>query len=389
MSMTNHVRPSLFVLLLASLAAGCSREATSAGMQNPPPAKVTQTPFDRLPDGRPVDLVTLRNDAGVEVRIMTYGATVLSIRTPDRTGALDDIVLGVDTVLPYTGASPYMGAIVGRYGNRIAKGRFAIDGAAFTLATNNGPNHLHGGVVGFDKRIWTSEPFSNANTVGVTFSYLSADGEEGYPGALKSSVTYTLTEKNQLIIDYHATTDKPTVVNLTHHSYFNLAGSKATDVLGTVLTINADRYTPVDSGLIPTGELAPVTGTPFDFRTPTAIGARIDSADAQIKLGNGYDHNWVLNRQGAGLVMAAMASDPLTGRTLEVQTTEPGLQFYTGNFLDGSLTGKGGRVYGRRAGFCLETQHYPDSPNHPAFPTTTLRPGEVYKTQTVFTFGAK
>ena len=387
--MTNLVRPALGVLFLAGLAAGCSRDATSAGMHTPAPAKVTQTLFDRLPDGRPVDLVTLRNDAGVEVRIMTHGATVLSIRTPDRAGALDDIVLGFDAVAPYTGASPYMGAIVGRYGNRIAKGRFAIDGQTFTLATNNGPNHLHGGVVGFDKRLWTSEPFSTADAVGAKFSYVSADGEEGYPGTLKVSVTYTLTDKSQLILDYHATTDKATVVNLTHHSYFNLGGSQAADILGTVLMINADHYTPVDAGLIPTGELALVAGTPFDFRTPTPIGARIDSDHAQITLGHGYDHNWVLNRQGRGRVAAAAAYDPLTGRTLDVETTEPGLQFYTGNFLDGTLTGKGGRVYSRRAGFCLETQHYPDSPNHPAFPTTTLRPGEVYQSQTVFTFGAK
>jgi aldose 1-epimerase len=387
--MTINVRLALVVLAVSGLAAACAREGSSAAVQQPDSAKLTQTLFDRLPDGTRVDVITLRNDAGVEVRIMTYGATVLSIRTPDRTGAIDDIVLGFDKVEPYTGRSPYMGAIVGRYGNRIAKGLFSLDGATYTLAKNNGPNHLHGGVVGFDKRLWTSEPFSNAETVGTKLSYTSPDGEEGYPGTLRADVTYTLTDKSELIVDYHATTDKPTVVNLTHHSYFNLGGAKTSDILGTELTINADRYTPVDAGLIPTGVLAPVEGTPFDFRTPTAIGARIDQNDPQLKMGNGYDHNWVLNRQGDGLALAARATDPVTGRTLDVETTEPGLQFYTGNFLDGTLTGKAGRVYARRSGFCLETQHYPDSPNHPSFPSTVLRPGQEYRSQTVFKFGAK
>jgi aldose 1-epimerase len=336
-----------------------------------------------------VDVVTLRNDAGVEVRIMTFGAAVLSLRTPDRTGAPGDIVLGFDTVEPYTGRSPYLGAIVGRYGNRIAKGTFAIDGHAYKLATNDGANHLHGGVAGFDKRLWSSEPFTSDDAVGVKLRYTSADGEEGYPGTLQVAVTYSLNERNELTIDYHATTDKATVVNLTHHSYFDLGAGRSADVLGTELTINADRYTPVDAGLIPTGELAPVAGTPFDFRTPAAIGARIDHDHPQLITGHGYDHNWVLNRQTDGLPLAARAWDPVSGRTLEVRTTEPGLQFYSGNFLDGTLTGKSGRVYGRRSGFCLETQHFPDSPNHPDFPSTLLRPGQEYRSRTVFTFGAK
>jgi len=354
-----------------------------------PPIKtyLTQGPFDRTPDGQSVDLITLRNQAGVEVRIMTYGATILSLKTPDRAGALDDITLGFDTFAPYVEKSPYFGAVVGRYGNRIAKGKFTLDGQTYTLATNNNANHLHGGVKGFDKRVWKADTFQNVSGVGVKLTYTSADGEEGYPGMLTADVTYTLTDKNQLIVDYHATTDKATVLNLTQHTYFNLAGGKANDILGHELMLNADRYTPVDDTLIPTGELAPVAGTPFDFRTATAIGARIGQDNEQLKRGKGYDHNWVLTRQGDGLSLAARVLEPTTGRTLEVSTTEPGIQFYSGNFLDGTITGKGGRVYPQRSGFCLETQHFPDSPNHPTFPSTVLRPGQDFKSQTVFTFG--
>jgi aldose 1-epimerase len=383
--MTITVR--IAALIAAGLAAACSGGGSSAPVPPSSSPKLTSTLFDHLPDGRVVDVITLHNDLGTEVRIMTWGATVLSIRTADREGQAGDIVLGFDRLEPYLGRSPYMGAIVGRYGNRIANGRFTLDGHVYTLAKNNGPNHLHGGVAGFDKRLWTSEPFVHATDVGVTLSYTSVDGEEGYPGTLRTEVTYTLNEKNQLILDYHATTDKPTVVNLTHHSYFNLRGDASADVLGTTLMINADRYTPVDAGLIPTGALAPVAGTPFDFRTPAPIGARIAQDDPQLAIAGGYDHNWVLNRQGPGLTLAARAADPATGRTLQVETTEPGLQFYSGNFLDGTLTGKGGRVYARRSGFCLETQHFPDSPNHPDFPSTVLRPGETYTSQTIFTFG--
>ncbi|HKW02823.1 MAG TPA: aldose epimerase family protein [Vicinamibacterales bacterium] len=356
-----------------------------------PPIKtfLTQGPFDRTPDGESVDLITLRNQAGIEVRIMTWGATILSIKTPDRAGALDDITLGFDTFAPYVDKAPYFGAVVGRYGNRIAKGKFTLDGKTYTLVTNNGANALHGGTRGFDKRLWKADTFQNASGVGVKMSYTSADGEEGYPGTLAAEVTYTLNDKNQLVVDYHATTDKATVVNLTQHTYFNLAGGKANDILGHELMLNADRYTPVDDTLIPTGELAPVAGTPFDFRTATAIGARIGQDNEQLKRGKGYDHNWVLTRQGDGLSLAARVVEPTTGRTLEVSTTEPGIQFYSGNFLDGKLTGKGGRVYPQRSGFCLETQHFPDSPNHANFPSTVLRPGQEYKTQTVFTFGTQ
>jgi len=372
----------------ACLAAGCSRGTSSSATSMPSEqGRVMLAPFARTPDDQEVDLITLRNQAGVEIRVMTYGATILSLKTPDRNGQADDIVLGFDTFPPYVDKSPYFGCIVGRYGNRIAKGKFTLDGHTYTLATNNGPNHLHGGAKGFDKKIWKAEPFQDRTGVGVKFSYTSVDGEEGYPGTLKVDVTYTLTDGSQLIIDYHATTDKATVVNLTQHTYWNLAGVKANDILGHELMLNADRYTPVDDTLIPTGELAPVAGTPFDFRTPTAIGARIGQDNEQLKRGKGYDHNFVINRPGEGLALAARVQEPATGRTLEISTTEPGIQFYSGNFLDGTLTGKGGRVYQQRSGFCLETQHFPDSPNQPAFPSTVLRPGQEYKTQTVFTFG--
>jgi aldose 1-epimerase len=390
--MTRLARVIVVAASAAGLAAGCSRDTTSTSTgtsASVPPIKtyLTQGPFDRTPDGQSVDLITLRNQAGIEVRIMTYGATILSLKTPDRAGTLDDISLGFDTFAPYVDKSPYFGTVVGRYGNRIAKGKFTLDGQTYTLATNNGPNHLHGGNKGFDKKVWKPDTFQNASGVGVKLSYVSADGEEGYPGTLSADVTYTLNDKNELIVDYHATTDKATVVNLTQHTYFNLAGDKANDILGHQLQLNADRYTPVDDTLIPTGELAPVDGTPFDFRTPTAIGARIGQDNEQLKRGKGYDHNWVLTRQGEGLSLAARVVEPTSGRTLEIRTTEPGIQFYSGNFLDGTLTGKGGRVYPQRSGFCLETQHFPDSPNHPNFPSTVLRPGQEYKTQTVFAFG--
>ena len=349
---------------------------------------MTKSPFARTKDGVSVDLITLRNDAGTEIGILTYGGVIQTLKTVDRTGTLDDIVLGFDTLALYEEKSPFFGTLVGRYGNRIANGRFTLDGQTYSLAKNNGPNHLHGGNKGWDKAVWVpAEPFQNATGVGIALSHTSADGDEGYPGTMKAVVTYTLTESNELVMDYQATTDKPTVVNLTQHSYFNLAGANAPDVLGHELMLNADSYTPVDAGLIPLGQIAPVAGTPFDFKTPTAIGARINDKYEQIARGNGYDHNFVLSRTGDGLLLAARVVEPTTGRTLTVSTTEPGVQFYTGNFLDGTLSGKSGRVYGRRAGFCLETQHYPDSPNRPNFPSPVLRPGQEYRSKTVFAFG--
>ena len=385
--MTTVSRALGVLILAAGLAGACGREPSSAPVQQPKP-RVTQTPdFGRTADDKVVDLITLRNSAGLEARVITLGGTILSLRTPDRAGAFDDIVLGFDDLASYVGKSPYFGCLIGRYGNRIAKGKFTLDGKAFKLATNNAPNHLHGGVRGWDKVIWASEPFQTADGVGVKLTYTSADGEEGYPGMVKAEVTYTLNDQNQLTIDYHATTDKATVINLTQHSYFNLAGTKADDILGHELMVNAAEYTPVDATLIPTGQLAPVEGTPFDFRKLTAIGARINEPDEQLTRGRGYDHNFVLTRSGPALSYAARVVEPLTGRTLDIATTEPGIQFYSGNFLDGTLKGKGGRTYPHRSGFCLETQHYPDSPNRPNFPTTVLRPGEDYRSKTVFTFG--
>jgi aldose 1-epimerase len=348
---------------------------------------VSHAPFGTTKDGKPVELYTMTNSHGVEVRAMTYGGIITSIRVPDRAGAMADVVLGFDTLDGYLKDPPYFGAIVGRYGNRIAKGQFTLDGRTYKLATNNGPNHLHGGLKGFDKMVWTARVVESPDGVGMALTRLSPDGEEGYPGNLNATITYTLTDRNEFIVRYQATTDKATPVNLTQHTYFNLAAGG--DILGHELTINADRYTPVDATLIPTGELAPVQGTPFDFRRRTAIGARIKQDDPQLKNGNGYDHNWVLTRSGAGLQLAARVVEPKTGRTLEVTTTEPGVQFYSGNFLDGTIKGKGGAVYNPRNGLCLETQHFPDSPNHPNFPTTILKPGDTYSSQTVFAFGVQ
>jgi len=351
---------------------------------------VTEAPFGTTPEGETVDVYTLTNAQGMAVRVMTYGGVILSLKVPDRDGHLDDVVLGYDDLDGYLRESPYFGALIGRYGNRIGGARFALDGATYALAANNGANHLHGGLRGFDKVVWDAESFATDDAVGVRLSRTSPDGEEGYPGNLSVEVTYTLTDANELSFAYRATTDAATPVNLTQHSYFNLAGDGSGDVLGHRLTLFADRYTPVDAGLIPTGELAPVEGTPFDFRTPHAIGARIGADHPQIAFGGGYDHNFVLSRGDVApgeLTLAARVEEPATGRTLEVRTTEPGIQFYSGNFLDGSLVGKGGVAYGHRFGFCLETQHFPDSPNQPAFPSTILRPGEEYRSLTVLRFG--
>jgi aldose 1-epimerase len=346
---------------------------------------VARADFGTTAEGEAVEVFTLTNPSGLRVQAISYGGIITSLETPDRQGALDDVVLGFDDLEPYLAGTPYFGAIIGRYGNRIAGGRFTLEGETYELATNDGPNHLHGGVRGFDKVVWRGEPFENDSTVGVAFTYTSPAGEEGYPGTLNARVTYTLTDRNELVVDYLATTDAPTPVNLTQHSYFNLAGGGS--ILGHELMIDASAFTPVDSTLIPTGELRPVEGTPFDFRTPTAIGARIEQEHEQLANGLGYDHNFVLDRSGEGLAHAARVVEPTTGRTLDIHTTEPGIQFYSGNFLDGTITGKDGVVYEHRSGFCLETQHYPDSPNQPSFPSTVLRPGEEYRSRTIMTFG--
>jgi len=376
-------------MMCAALAASLAMpvlDEKSAEMAKPMEKKV----FGTTADGKTADLYTLKNKNGMQVSITNFGATVVSIMAPDKTGKMADVALGYDDLAGYELNKNYLGVLVGRYGNRIAHGKFSIDGTEYTLAKNNGDNSLHGGIKGFNKAMWEAKDVSKGGEAAVEMKYVSKDGEEGYPGNLSVTVFYTLTNKNELKIDYSATTDKKTVVNLTNHTYFNLAGQGNGDILKHELMINADTFTPVDSGLIPTGELKKVEGTPFDFRKATAIGARIDADDEQIRLGGGYDHNFVLNRQKAtGLSLAARVSDPASGRTMEVWTTEPGVQFYTGNFLDGSFKGKGGSVYQKRTALCLETQHFPDSPNHPSFPTTLVKPGEKYHTTTVYKFEAK
>ena len=346
---------------------------------------ITQSVFGRMPDGAAVDLFTLTNAHGVEVRVITYGAIVVSIRTPDRNGRFDDVVTGFDSLEEYLTRSRFFGAVAGRYANRIANARFTLDGRTYELAANNGKNHLHGGRRGFDKVVWKGSGFERDGNVGVALSHVSPDGDEGYPGTLNVTVTYTLTPRDELIVDYAATTDRATPINLTNHSYFNLAGDGGGTILKHVLTIDADRYTPTDETQIPTGELAPVDGTPFDFRRPRPVGEQIDSDHEQIRRGKGYDHNFVLN--GSGLRHAVRVVDPSSGRTMDVATDQPGMQLYTGNNLDGSAVGKSGHVYARRTSMCFETQHFPDSPNHPGFPSTILRPGQQFRSRTVFTFG--
>ena len=339
--------------------------------------------FGALPDGRGVDVFTLTNNHGIEARLMTYGATLVSLKVPDREGRFEDITLGFDEFEAYPEASPYFGCIVGRYGNRIARGRFTLDGVEYTLATNNGDNHLHGGVEGFDKKIWTAETIETENAVGIRFTYTSPDGEEGYPGNLKCSVTYTLNNDNELALEYVAETDKATPVNLTHHTYWNLLGPGKGDVLGHELMLMANHFTPVDDGLIPTGEIGAVEGTAMDFTATHAIGERIEEVPG------GYDHNFVLTGGTGDPALAARAHEPVTGRVLEILTTEPGIQFYSGNFLDGTISGKGGHSIGKHFGFCLETQHFPDSPNQPDFPSTILRPGEKYHSITIHRFSVR
>ena len=348
-------------------------------------AEVTKASFGTTPDGKAVEIYTLRSK-DLEVKIMTYGARVVSVEAPDRSGKRADVVLGHKDLQGYIDdKKTYFGAVVGRYGNRIAKGQFTIDGKQYQVPVNNNGQSLHGGLVGFDSLVWTGKQIPD----GVEMTLVSPDGDQGYPGTLTAHVRYTLKD-DALRLDYSATTTKATVVNLTNHSYFNLAGEGSGTILHHVIKLNADHYTPVDKVLIPTGDLPSVAGTPFDFRAPHAIGEHIDTAgDQQIEFGGGYDHNWVLNGANGVMKTAAVVEDPSSGRTLTVTTTQPGVQFYTGNFLDGTLTGKSGRAYAKRDAFCLETQHFPDSPNHPKFPTTLLRPGQTMHSTTVFTFGVK
>ena len=342
-------------------------------------------PFGTV-DGKEVFLYTLRNAGGMEARITNYGGIIVSLKVPDKNGKLGDVVLGFDSLSSYVKDTPYFGCLIGRYGNRIGKGKFVLDGVTYTLAINNSPNHLHGGVKGFDKVVWEARESESTPGKSLVLSYISKDGEEGYPGTLTIKVTYTLTDSNEIKVDYRATTDKPTIVNLTQHSYFNLASPGDGDILGHELMIAADRFTAIDSTLIPTGALSEVKGTPLDFTTPTPIGLRINDNNEQLRFGLGYDHNFVLTKPAGDFGLAARVFEPTSGRVMEVFTTEPGLQFYSGNFLDGHHIGKGGKPYKYRYGFCLETQHYPDSPNKPAFPSTVLRPGETYTTSTAYRF---
>ncbi len=376
----------LGILLLSLIFLVCQHQRgvkTGSQSKGKTQMDVQEQIFGTTPDGRKVKLYTLTNNSGLKVQIISYGATVVSIEVPDRNGKFDDVVLGYDTLEEYVKGNAYFGATIGRYANRIAKGRFTLNSVEYKLATNNGENHLHGGNKGFDKVIWKGEPFKQKNRVGVKFTYLSKDGEEGYPGNLTCSVVYTLNDRNELKIGYEAVTDKPTPINLTNHTYFNLAGQGNGDILSHELMINADRFTPVNEELIPTGEIKSVKDTPMDFTHPMTIGSRIN----QVK-GGGYDHNYVLNSGGGSLALAARVYEPTTGRILEVYTTQPGIQFYTGNFLDG-VSGKHGKIYYKHYGFTLETQHFPDSPNEPNFPSTILKAGERYKELTVYKFYTK
>ena len=400
--MINSFRLGILAVLVTGwlLLAGCgsdkTADKTTAAAGTTAPADSTQTnsaamptsaSFGKTTDGTEVQLFTLTNANGVKASITNFGGILTSLMVPDKDGKLGDVILGFDNVGGYQSpeflkSGPYFGALIGRYGNRIKDGKFTLDGKAYTLAKNNGANTLHGGKVGFDKVVWQAESGTSAEGQSLKLTYLSKDGEEGYPGNLNVTVVYTLTADNALKIDYTATTDKATVVNLTNHAYFNLNHGAGKDILGHEVTLPADRYNVVDAGLIPTGELRPVKGTPFDFTTPHAIGERI----AQVP--GGYDHNWVLNTP-TGQHAAATVYEPATGRTMEVTTDQPGIQFYTGNFLDGTLTGKGGTVYGKNAGFCLETQHFPDSPNQPKFPSTVLKPGETFHSVSTYKFGVR
>ncbi|MEE4217744.1 MAG: aldose epimerase family protein [Xanthomonadales bacterium] len=391
------IATAAFTLLLTACSPSSEPEPVKVAAPEPPPMAeavapvqevfVSKSSFGATPDGDKVMLYTLRNKAGMVARITDYGGIVVSLTAPDREGNFEDIVLGYDNLDDYIAASPYFGALIGRYGNRIRAGKFELDGFEYNLATNDGPNHLHGGDKGFDKVVWDSKMEETQNGPSLLLSYVSVDGEEGYPGTLHAVVRYTLTHDNELVVEYEAVTDKATPVNLTHHSYFNLSGNARRDILGHTLQLNADHFTPVDDTLIPTGEYRPVAGTPFDFRSAKPIGQDIGMDNEQLAFGGGYDHNWVVDQNADGEWRHILTlADPESGRVMTIHSDEPGLQFYSGNFLDGSNIGKGGVVYGYRYGMCLETQHFPDGPNQPNFPSTILQPGEVYKTRTVHTF---
>jgi aldose 1-epimerase len=377
--------------MLGMAAAACFTQACSNNSPETAPktltstmkADVKQEPYGKMPDGTQVDRYTLTNANGMQAGIITYGGALVQFMAPDKSGKLGDVVIAMDDLDGMRKQDNFFGALIGRYGNRIGKAQFVLDGQTYKLPANNGPNTLHGGPEGFDKKVWTAAKGPMAEGPSLELTYTSKDGEMGFPGTLNAKVVYTLTNNNALRIDYTATTDKPTVVNLTNHAYWSLAGEG--DILAHEVTINADRFTPVDDTLIPTGELKPVKGTPFDFTTATAIGARINQDDQQLKYGKGYDHNWVLNKTDASMTKAAEVRDPKSGRVMEVWTTEPGLQFYTGNFLNGTFKGKG-RSFDLRSAFCMETQHFPDSPNKPSFPSTTLRPGQTYRTTSEYRF---
>jgi aldose 1-epimerase len=386
MKTTNKTVNLLMVIVICVLICGCEKQGETTEQ---PQAKeksemsITKEEFGQTPDGQRIDLYTLTNANGLRARIMNYGATLVSLEVPDQEGKLKDITLGFDTLNGYFTEHPYFGPTVGRYANRIGKAKFVLNGTEYKLAANNGENHLHGGIKGFDKVVWKAEQIEGQGSTGVKMTYLSPDGEEGYPGNLRCVVIYTLTNNNELKISYEAVTDKTTVVNLTNHTYWNLAGQGNGDILGHEVMLSADKYTVVDEGLIPTGENRDVKDSPMDFTKPMTIGSRIDQVPG------GYDHNYVLNSGGGELALCARVYEPGSGRVMEIYTTEPGVQFYTGNFLDGSITGKGGKVYKKHYGFCLETQHFPDSPNKPQFPSVVLEPGEKYSTVTVHKFYSK
>ena len=378
---------SLAVVAATATAALSAVSATAAGCS----PSISKAPFGST-GGQAVDRYTLRNCKDMEVKILTYGGILQEINVPDRKNKVANVTLGFDNLEDYVTKSPYFGCITGRYANRIALGQFTLDGVTYQLPINNPPNSLHGGFVGFDKHVWAATPFTTSKTVGLVLEFTSPDGDQGYPGELTTKVTYTLTQQNEIVMDYEATTDAPTIVNLTNHAYWNLQGEGTSDIYDHVLELNAPQYTPVDPTLIPTGAIDPVAGTPLDFTKATAIGDRIRHGHPQLVIGRGYDHNWVLNRPSpsdTSLILAARVREPDSGRVLSIYTTEPGIQFYSGNFLDGTLVGTSGNMYRQGDGFALETQHYPDSPNHANFPSTVLRPGEVYETQTIYQLSTK